>query len=335
LSLDIFLKGMEIQLMTKTISDIRKEGGKCEKVATDFWECTDKDGKVWWCSDGGKACVEKPRISMTIEGIEKEGGTCKQVDDGYWMCRTPDGKFWGCQGSRGDSSCIIIHDPDEESNEEISTGYIDTASGAVRLIGDVTGNELRLYAQEHVFGNDRTIIAYAKYDGTQIIRSVFSHDNDDSITLIAQDNDARVKIVLQDSDDPAFGYVSVTHDYALPKTYKIDIKKFLKTKSFKSHDGVDIDVVGKRIPPKITALEIFNIFKNNGAYRTFMRGDQPEIEKSLQLAGVTTKNVARGVNWKCAWICAIPACGITCLLWKPLKSNKLTVSINASIFATV
>ena len=39
--------------MTKTISDIRKEGGKCEKVATDFWECTDKDGKVWWCSDGG------------------------------------------------------------------------------------------------------------------------------------------------------------------------------------------------------------------------------------------------------------------------------------------
>jgi hypothetical protein len=41
-------------------NDIKNNGGTCEKVATDFWECTDKDGKVWWCSDGGKTCVPKP-----------------------------------------------------------------------------------------------------------------------------------------------------------------------------------------------------------------------------------------------------------------------------------
>ena len=47
-----FKINMEINAMT-TVRDIEKDGGKCEKVGTDFWECTDKDGKVWWCSDGG------------------------------------------------------------------------------------------------------------------------------------------------------------------------------------------------------------------------------------------------------------------------------------------
>jgi len=40
--------------------DIEDAGGRCEYIATDFWECTDKDGKVWWCSNGGKDCVAKP-----------------------------------------------------------------------------------------------------------------------------------------------------------------------------------------------------------------------------------------------------------------------------------
>ncbi len=47
--------------MTST-KDIKDAGGSCEYVATDFWECTDKDGKKWWCSDGGKTCVPKPRV---------------------------------------------------------------------------------------------------------------------------------------------------------------------------------------------------------------------------------------------------------------------------------
>ena len=43
----------------KTKDDIETAGGTCEKVATDFWECTDKDKNVWWCNHEG--CVPKPR----------------------------------------------------------------------------------------------------------------------------------------------------------------------------------------------------------------------------------------------------------------------------------
>jgi hypothetical protein len=27
------------------------------------------------------------------------------------------------------------------------------------------------------------------------------------------------------------------------------------------------------------------------------------------------------VNWKCGWICFIPACGIACLFWHPNKQK--------------
>lgn len=43
-----------------TKDQIEKEGGSCELVATDFWHCRDNDGRVWWCSAGGKQCIEKP-----------------------------------------------------------------------------------------------------------------------------------------------------------------------------------------------------------------------------------------------------------------------------------
>jgi hypothetical protein len=44
----------------KSASDIKGDGGTCEKVSTDFWVCTDKNGKEWWCSDNGDTCVEAP-----------------------------------------------------------------------------------------------------------------------------------------------------------------------------------------------------------------------------------------------------------------------------------
>ena len=76
--------------------DIENEDGKCEKIATDFWECTDKDEKVWWCSDGGNACVEKPKVSMAIKDLEQEGAECKQMADDLWICLGRDGKAWWC-----------------------------------------------------------------------------------------------------------------------------------------------------------------------------------------------------------------------------------------------
>lgn len=50
-------------------TDIKTGGGKCEKVATDFWECTDKNGKVWWCSNGGKDCQPKPRLGGNLSWV--------------------------------------------------------------------------------------------------------------------------------------------------------------------------------------------------------------------------------------------------------------------------
>jgi hypothetical protein len=50
-------------------TDIKTGGGKCEKVSTDFWECTDKEGKVWWCSNGGKDCQPKPRIGGNLSWL--------------------------------------------------------------------------------------------------------------------------------------------------------------------------------------------------------------------------------------------------------------------------
>ena len=52
-----------------TVDDIRNNGGTCEVVAADFWECTDKDGKVWWCSNQGKDCMPKPRTLGTAEHL--------------------------------------------------------------------------------------------------------------------------------------------------------------------------------------------------------------------------------------------------------------------------
>jgi len=40
--------------------DIEKDGGSCDFVATDFWECTDKDGKRLWCNHEG--CTPKPHM---------------------------------------------------------------------------------------------------------------------------------------------------------------------------------------------------------------------------------------------------------------------------------
>jgi len=46
--------------MATTKDDIKNGGGSCTYVATDFWECTDRDGKVWWCDS--TSCQPKPRM---------------------------------------------------------------------------------------------------------------------------------------------------------------------------------------------------------------------------------------------------------------------------------
>lgn len=41
--------------------DLEKEGYKCEIVSANFIECTNKDGKVYWCTSG--VCEAKPRVT--------------------------------------------------------------------------------------------------------------------------------------------------------------------------------------------------------------------------------------------------------------------------------
>lgn len=98
--------------MSKSMKDIKKAGGKCKKVATNFWECTSKDGKkVWWC-DGTGQCVEKPSSSpsRTPEDIERDGGKCTRVSDKLTICADSRGYVYACEN---DGSCAVIIRPKE------------------------------------------------------------------------------------------------------------------------------------------------------------------------------------------------------------------------------
>jgi hypothetical protein len=134
---------------SKTKKDLEKEGYKCKKVATDYWECT-KDDKVWWCSDGGDLCEEMPKRSMSIRDLENEGAKCKQMSDDLWICHHPDGKFWACQGSREDSSCLIIHDPDEKKD-------IDGLPSGIFIREIQNGNVFELVGDHSVTVNDQVL----------------------------------------------------------------------------------------------------------------------------------------------------------------------------------
>ena len=41
--------------MAQTKLDIEKNGGKCVVISEGWWECTDLNGKKWWCDT--ESCV--------------------------------------------------------------------------------------------------------------------------------------------------------------------------------------------------------------------------------------------------------------------------------------
>jgi hypothetical protein len=94
--------------MTST-TDIKTGGGTCEYVATDFWECTDKDGKKWWCSEGGKTCVPKPlrgRLSWREEVFHATMELYLLPDEsgGYVVTTPVGGRFLSQEGTRSGAS---------------------------------------------------------------------------------------------------------------------------------------------------------------------------------------------------------------------------------------
>ena len=55
-------------ITVQTKDDLEKARAKCELVATDFWECTDKNGNKWWCNHEGY--LPKPRTLGTAEHLD-------------------------------------------------------------------------------------------------------------------------------------------------------------------------------------------------------------------------------------------------------------------------
>lgn len=129
--------------MTTTADDIKKRGGKCEKVATDFWECTDKDGVLWWCSDSGKSCIKAPLkisgklrclveddnkdpvTSATVKSpgeIVEEGGRCTTVDEGIAICKAKDGSVWYCKKNDG---CHKVFNKEQPNIKEPRRSVLD------------------------------------------------------------------------------------------------------------------------------------------------------------------------------------------------------------------
>jgi hypothetical protein len=189
-------------------------------------------------------------------------------------------------------------------------GDLQTSYSSVRLVGRIGAGQLTINAQEFVQGTDRTFIAQAELGSRKIYRSVFSHNNDSVVFVRIRDDEHTITLALSDSEDPSIGRLSVWKDSEAPKSFAIDVPRFLRTSNAKEsileNKGDELDQVGNRRPPDITAQELFQVFGEDPAYKKFMRGEQPQI-------ALPPKDGLRGTNWKCAWICLIPACGIVCL----------------------
>jgi hypothetical protein len=72
-----------------TKGDIEGGGGKCEHVSTNFWECTDKDGKVWWCDS--TSCQPKPRMIGPIGTVRIDVAVMQATQSGKIIVAAPVG----------------------------------------------------------------------------------------------------------------------------------------------------------------------------------------------------------------------------------------------------
>lgn len=167
-------------------------------------------------------------------------------------------------------------------------------------------------------GTDRTFIAQGTVQSKQVYRGVFSRNSDEIVFANLRDDNHSTTITLWDDPSPSIGHLTVFNDNGDAQHFRIDISRFLATgdqrQSILDGKGQFLDQIGNRQPIVIPPIELFNIFGDLPEYKLFMRGEVPDI-----VGG--TGGASGGVNWKCAWICLIPACGITCLFWSPLKKT--------------
>jgi hypothetical protein len=200
-------------------------------------------------------------------------------------------------------------------------GQSRDGSKTVHLEAQTRLGKATVDARDFVDGTDRTFIANAQFGAKKMYRSLFSHDNDRTVFLRMRDDDRTTTLVLSDTDDPRIGQLTVWNDGAPPESFRIDVPRFLQTNNHQAAilDGKArrLDLVGRRRPIDITAVEMYKIFGQDPAYKTFMGGELPDIAQAL---GTPPPGGTRATNWKCVWTCLIPACGIFCLFWTRIKT---------------
>ena len=200
---------------------------------------------------------------------------------------------------------------------------LSAGASSIKLSTVLKAGTLNVDAQEFTNQGDRTVVARASIGRSDLYRAFFSHDDDTTVFAVISDNGITTRVSLQDHPKRAsVGIVNIWNDGAAEQSFDINIKKFMKTRDPKASvitsRGAPLDLVGKRKPPAITSAEIVKAFANTGAFRGFMRGEEHHESILARSRG--------GVNWKCAWICLIPACGLSCLFWKPNKKPKPPVA---------
>jgi hypothetical protein len=198
----------------------------------------------------------------------------------------------------------------------VAATNLATGTGSVSMSADLPAGRLIVDAQEFTHGRDRTVIAHGQVGKHRLYRGVFSVDDERTVFAVITDNGVTTRLAMHDDSARAnVGIVEVWNDGQPPQSFDVDIKKFIKTRdvqqSVLATRGAPYDPVGSRKPPKISAAEVANAFVGTDAFRSFMRGAEHH-ERILK--NLTAK--AGTVNWKCAWTCTVPACGILCLLWR-------------------
>jgi hypothetical protein len=200
-----------------------------------------------------------------------------------------------------------------------TTSELGAGVSTIRLAATLKSGPLTVSAQEFTNHGDRTVIAHARSGEIDVYRAFFSHDDDATVFAVISDDGVTTRVSLQDdSSHEGVGRVNIWNDGQMEQSFSIDIKKFVKTRdpqtSIMASRGAPLDQVGRRKPPEITPEEIVDAFADTDAFKGFMRGAEHH-EKAIK------KSSGRGVNWKCAWICTIPACGLACLFWKINKPD--------------
>ena len=185
-------------------------------------------------------------------------------------------------------------------------------TNVLSLSAGLPAGKLTVEAREFSQLGDRTVVTSGTVGRNEIYRAVFSHNNDSSVHAVLRDKGITTQISLQDHPmKKGVGIVTIVNDNQVPQQLLIDTDVLLETKdpqlALIEPVGHKIDLVGNRQVPNITAKQIADLYADTPAFKEFMRGAEHHEKAAAKKKG--------GVNWKCAWICLVPACGLTCLFW--------------------